>query len=58
LILAAKTRAALDGRNSPDIEDVRKAVGPVLRHRLVLNFNAEADNVSAIQIIEKLLQSL
>ncbi len=58
LILAAKTRAVLDGRNSPDIEDVRKAVGPVLRHRLVLNFNAEADNVSAIQIIEKLLQSI
>ncbi|MBI4811191.1 MAG: MoxR family ATPase [Ignavibacteriales bacterium] len=58
LILAAKTRAILDGRHSPDIEDVRKAVGPVLRHRIVLNFNAEADNVSAIQIVEKLLQSL
>lgn len=58
LILAAKTRAILDGRHSPDIEDVQKAVGPVLRHRIVLNFNAEADNVSAIQIVEKLLQSL
>lgn len=58
LILAAKTRAVLDGRYSPDIEDVRKSVEPVLRHRIVLNFNAEADNVSAIQIIEKLLQTI
>jgi MoxR-like ATPase len=56
LILGAKTRAILDGRYSPDVEDVRKIVGPVLRHRIVPNFNAEADGVSAIQIIEKLLE--
>ena len=55
LILGAKTRAILDGRHSPDIEDVRGVVGPVLRHRIVPNFNAEADGVTAIQIIEKLL---
>ena len=58
LILGAKTRAVLDGRHSPDIEDVRKVVGPVLRHRIVPNFNAEADNVTAIQIVEKLLQTV
>lgn len=57
LILGAKTRAILDGRHSPDIEDVRKVVGPVLRHRIVPNFNAEADGVTAMQIIEKLLQN-
>ncbi len=57
LILGAKTRAILDGRHSPDIEDVRKAAGPVLRHRIVPNFNAEADGVSAIHIVEKLLQT-
>jgi len=56
LILGAKTRSILDGRHSPDMEDVRNVVGPVLRHRIVLNFNAEADGVSAIQIIEKLLE--
>ncbi len=55
LILGAKTRAILDGRHSPDIGDVRSVAGPVLRHRIVPNFNAEADGVAAIQIIEKLL---
>lgn len=55
LILGAKTRAILDGRHTPDIEDVRKVAGPVLRHRLVTNFNAEADGVSPIKIIKKLL---
>ena len=55
LILGAKTRAILDGRYSPDIDDVRKVVGPVLRHRIVPNFNAEADGVTTMQIVEKLL---
>jgi len=58
LILGAKTRAILEGRHSPDIEDVRKVVGPVLRHRIVPNFNAEADAVSTIQIVEKLLATV
>jgi len=57
LILGAKTRAILDGRFTPEIEDVRAVVGPVLRHRIVPNFNAEADGVSAIQIVERLLQA-
>jgi MoxR-like ATPase len=57
LILGAKTRAILDGRFTPDIEDVRSVVGPVLRHRIVPNFNAEADGVAAMQIIAKLLEN-
>lgn len=57
LILGSKARAILAGRHSPDMEDVRSMAGPVLRHRLVTNFNAEADGVTAIHIIEKLLQS-
>jgi len=57
LILGAKTRAILDGRHSPDVEDVRSVVGPVLRHRIVPNFNAEADGVTSVQIIEKLLEN-
>lgn len=57
LILGAKTLAILKGRHTPDIEDVRKVAGPVLRHRIVPNFNAEADGVMAIQIVEKLLQN-
>lgn len=55
LILGAKTRAILNGRPMPDIDDVRAVARPVLRHRLVTNFNAEADGVSTIQIIDRLL---
>jgi MoxR-like ATPase len=58
LILGAKTRAILDGRYTPDVEDVRAVVGPVLRHRIVPNFNAEADGVSAIQIVQKLMENI
>ena len=57
LILAAKTRAVLDGRSAPDQDDVRFAAIPVLRHRLVTSFSAEADGVDSVKIIEKLLES-
>ena len=52
LVLGAKSRAAMDGRAMPDIDDVRSVANAVLRHRLVLNFQAEADNVPIEQIIE------
>jgi MoxR-like ATPase len=55
LILGAKTRAILSGRHTPDIEDVKALAAPVLRHRIVTSFNAEAEGVSAIQIIERLV---
>jgi len=56
LILGAKTRALLDGRHTPDIADVRSAAGPTLRHRIVPSFNAEADGVTSIEIVERLLK--
>jgi len=55
LILGAKTRAVLHGRYTPDIDDVRAVALPVLRHRLITNFNAEADGIAPLQIVEKLL---
>jgi MoxR-like ATPase len=55
LILGAKTRAALDGRPTPEIEDVRAVALPVLRHRLVLSFNAEADGVKVQDLVTRLL---
>ena len=55
MILGAKTRAILDGRFSPAIEDVKAVAKPVLRHRIVTSFNAEADGVNTENIIEKLL---
>jgi MoxR-like ATPase len=55
LILGAKALAALDGRLTPLIDDVRRMSTPVLRHRIVANFNAEADGVSPVDIIDRLL---
>ena len=55
LILGAKALAALDGRLTPLIDDVRAMATPVLRHRIVPNFNAEADGVNAVALIERLL---
>jgi MoxR-like ATPase len=52
LILGAKARAALDGRPVPDLDDVRAVALPVLRHRLVLNFQAEADGVGVEQLLD------
>jgi len=58
LILAAKTRAILDGRSAPDPDDVRFAAVPVLRHRLVTSFTAEADGIDPVKIIARLLESV
>ena len=58
LILGAKARAILRGQFTPDIDDVKAIAGPVLRHRLVTSFNAEAEGVSAIQIVEKLVHDV
>lgn len=54
LILAAKTNAALNGKFSPDIEDVQKVAIGILRHRLIKNYKAEAEGLG----IEKIIQSL
>lgn len=56
LILGAKALAALDGRSTPLIDDVRRIAIPVLRHRIVTSFNAEAEGVSTVDLIERLLE--
>jgi len=56
LILGAKARAVLEGRFTPDSDDVKAVSKPVLRHRIVTNFNAEADGISTVEIIEKVTQ--
>ncbi len=58
LILAAKTRAILDGRPTPGPDDIRFAAYPVLRHRIVTSFNAEADGVDTTEIIRRILESV
>ena len=56
LILGAKAKAILDGRPTPDISDVITMAKPVLRHRIITSFNAEADGVNADQVLDQLIQ--
>jgi MoxR-like ATPase len=55
LILAAKCNAIINGKYSPDIEDVKAVATAVLRHRIVRNFKAEAEGISEQNIIDKIL---
>ncbi|MBL1232804.1 MAG: AAA family ATPase [Vicingaceae bacterium] len=55
LIVGAKCHAALNGKYSPDIDDVKAVATPILRHRIVRNYKAEADGYSIEKIIEALL---
>lgn len=55
LVLGAKCNALLHGKYSPDIEDVKAVAKPILRHRIVRNFKAEAEGISVEDIISKLL---
>jgi MoxR-like ATPase len=52
LILGAKAKAAMDGRSVPDLDDVRSVAFAVLRHRMVMNFQGEADGVAAEGLID------
>jgi MoxR-like ATPase len=55
LVLGAKTHAALHGKYSPDIEDVKTVAPSILRHRIIKNYKAEAEGISVDSIIDKLL---
>ena len=55
LILGAKAVAALEGRYSPNFEDVKSVARPVLRHRIITNFAAEAEGVTSEEIITELI---
>ncbi len=55
LILAAKTRSVIDGRFTPNIDDVKFAMLPVLRHRIITNFSAEAEGVTSVDVINTLM---
>jgi MoxR-like ATPase len=52
LVLGAKAKAAMDGRSVPDLEDVRSIADSVLRHRVVLNFQGEAEGLSVSKLIK------
>jgi len=58
LVLGAKASAILAGRLHASLDDVRRVAAPVLRHRIVTNFNAEADGVSPDDVISKLIEQV
>lgn len=58
LILGAKANAILNGQPTPNIEDVVRVARPVLRHRLILNFNAESEGIDTDTVTAKLIEFL
>ena len=58
MILSAKTRAVISGRYSPNIDDVKLAMLPVLRHRIITNFSAEAEGIKSLDVIERLTKEV
>ena len=56
LVLAAKARAATRGEAAADLEDVEALALPALRHRLVLSYRADVDNVTAADVVEAILR--
>ena len=56
LIIGAKANALLSGKYSPDIEDIQKVAVPILRHRIIRNYTAEAEGVGIEQIIDELMK--
>ncbi|TAG54109.1 MAG: MoxR family ATPase, partial [Runella slithyformis] len=55
LILAAKCNALINGKYSPDIEDVKAVALPILRHRMVRNFKAEAEGITVEKLVQKMV---
>src|SRR5256714_8117428 len=58
LVLAAKARALLKGRYGATTEDIRQVATPVLRHRIVTNFNAEAEGIKSDAIVKRLIEHI
>lgn len=55
LVLGAKCHAAISGKYSPDIEDVKAVATPILRHRIILNYKAEAEGISVEDIVNRIV---
>ena len=58
LVLGAKTRAVLDGRFSPSVDDVQAVSRATLRHRILVGYRAEAEGVSVEAVIDRLLEAV
>jgi MoxR-like ATPase len=58
LILGAKARAVLRGRYAASYEDIRQIAPPILQHRIIPNFHAEAEGITSLKIIDELLRAV
>jgi len=58
LVMAAQAKCLLSGKTTPDIQDIKDVSKPVLRHRIITNFTAEADGVSKENILDQLIEKL
>ncbi|MDD5569756.1 MAG: AAA family ATPase [Bacteroidales bacterium] len=58
LIIGAKCHAIINGKYSPDIEDVKAVSLPILRHRIIRNYKAEAESITVENIVEEIMKSL
>ena len=58
LINAAKANALLNNRTTPNISDVKEMIKPILRHRIIPNFTAEAEGISRDNILQEILDSM
>jgi len=58
LIVGARTHAVLNGKYSPDIEDIKAVAHNILRHRIIKNYKAEAEGITVEDIIDKLMSSI
>jgi MoxR-like ATPase len=54
LVLSAKTQAVMQGRFTPNIDDIKNSMLPVLRHRIITNFSAEAEGISSLDVIKRI----
>lgn len=54
LVLAAKTKAVMQGRFTPNIDDIKSSMLSVLRHRIITNFSAEAEGISSLDVIKRI----
>jgi MoxR-like ATPase len=54
LVLAAKTKSIISGRYTPNIDDIKSIMLPVLRHRIITNFSAEAEGISSVDVVKKI----
>jgi MoxR-like ATPase len=58
LILAAKAKAIMDGRYVASVEDVKTVIRPILKHRIITNFKAQAESITSLEVIDHLLKEV